>query len=50
MTLKETGGGTASFEARLSTHRPAGDYTVRVLPQHADARQPLEMPLVLWER
>jgi starch phosphorylase len=50
MSLKESGGGTASFEARLPARRPAGDYTVRVLPEHADAQQPLDLPLVLWER
>jgi starch phosphorylase len=38
------------YRARLSGERPEQDYTVRVLPWHADANLPIELPLVLWQR
>jgi starch phosphorylase len=49
MKQNGTEGGATSFEAQVPARRPASDYTVRVLPQHPDAQQPLDLPLVLWE-
>lgn len=40
--------GVSWFEGALPAHRPAGDFTVRLLPRHPDAHQPLDLPLVLW--
>jgi starch phosphorylase len=42
-------GGTYSYEGQVSAHRSPGDYTLRLLPQHPAAHQPLDLPLVLWE-
>jgi len=38
------------YRARVSADPPQQDYTVRVLPRHADANLPIELPLVLWRR
>jgi starch phosphorylase len=38
------------FSAEVSAERPAGDFTPRVRPHHPDARMPLEMPLIKWQR
>lgn len=40
--------GTYRFKTVLPACRPAGDYTPRVVPWHADAAVPLECPLILW--
>jgi starch phosphorylase len=37
-----------SFEARVTSDRPAGDFTPRVVPMHADAAVPLENSLIRW--
>jgi starch phosphorylase len=39
-----------SYRARVATQRAAQDYTVRVVPRHAEAILPIELPLVLWQR
>jgi starch phosphorylase len=44
------GDGTHWFEGRVAADRLPDDFTIRVLPWHPDARQPLELPLVLWEQ
>jgi starch phosphorylase len=49
MKLNGTDGAAVSYEAKVPANRPAADYTVRVLPHHPDAQQPLDLPLVLWE-
>lgn len=36
------------YRAQVSAQRPAQDYTVRVLPRHAQANVPSELPLILW--
>jgi len=38
------------FSARVTTHRPADHFTARVLPQHALAFVPAELPLIAWQR
>ncbi len=38
------------YEAAVGTERPAGDYTVRVVPFHPDASIPLEAESILWSR
>jgi starch phosphorylase len=34
----------------VATTRPAADFTVRVVPWHPDARVPLELALIAWQR
>jgi glycogen phosphorylase len=48
MTLKATEDSAAWYEAQVPQGRSPADYTVRVLPAHPAARQPLDMPLVTW--
>jgi len=36
------------FSARVSSDRPASDYTPRVIPWHPDANVPLETSEILW--
>lgn len=36
------------FAGLVANTRPAGDYTVRVIPRHCDALLPTELPLILW--
>jgi starch phosphorylase len=38
------------FRATLPATRPAGDYTVRIVPQHAGLAVPLECARILWQR
>jgi starch phosphorylase len=38
------------YHAVISTWRPAGDYSLRVIPDHPQLRWPLETGLVCWER
>lgn len=38
------------YRTSLPTGRPAADFTVRVVPWHAHARVPLELPLIAWQR
>lgn len=38
------------FECTIATSRPASDFTPRVVPHHPDARLPLELPLITWQR
>ena len=38
------------YVASLTTARPAADFTVRVVPWHTDARVPLELALIAWQR
>lgn len=46
----DSGAGMHSFECTVATTRPASDFTPRVVPFHPDARLPLELPLVAWQR
>ena len=38
------------YLAQVSATRPAGDFTPRVIPYHANASVPLETEQILWER
>jgi starch phosphorylase len=38
------------YRATVQTARPAWHFTPRVVPFHTDARIPIEMPLITWER
>ncbi len=38
------------YAGQVRTTRPAGDYTVRVVPDHAGAIVPTELPHILWQR
>ena len=37
------------YRAQVSIDRPAGDYTPRIIPQHAGAAVPLEAEQILWQ-
>jgi glycogen phosphorylase len=39
---------TFRFTAAVATPRPAAHFTRRVVPNHPDARVPLELPLIRW--
>jgi starch phosphorylase len=38
------------YRATVATARPAAHFTVRVRAYHADARLPIECPLIMWQR
>jgi starch phosphorylase len=38
------------YRATISTTRPAGDYTARVIPQRSGVAVPLESARILWQR
>ncbi|HEY0182595.1 MAG TPA: alpha-glucan family phosphorylase [Rhodopila sp.] len=38
------------YLGRIEGTRPAGDYTVRVVPSHPGVRVPAEVPLIRWQR
>lgn len=42
------GAGELVFEGIVATPRPAADFTPRIVPYHAEARVPAELPLVTW--
>ena len=42
--------GTRSFEALVCAARPASDYTVRIVPHHAEVKIPLEASHILWQK
>jgi starch phosphorylase len=41
--------GVTTYSAQISATRPAEEYTVRIIPQHASASVPLEAPQILWQ-
>lgn len=41
--------GTYEFKGMVSAERSASDYTVRIVPFHADVHIPLETNRVVWE-
>jgi starch phosphorylase len=38
------------YRVSIATARPPADFTVRVVPWHPDARVPLELALIAWQR
>ena len=42
--------GATTYSAQISATRPAEEYTVRIIPQHANASVPLEAAQILWQR
>ncbi len=38
-----------TYSGRVITTRARGDFTVRVLPHHPEARVPTELPLIRWQ-
>jgi starch phosphorylase len=38
------------FRAEVSSARPPGDYTARMMPRLAGVAIPLEAPHILWQR
>ena len=37
------------FAGQAPAARPASDFTVRVVPAHAEARAPTDLPLIAWQ-
>lgn len=53
MTVEPPGaenGDLQRYTLRLSTDRPAGDFTARIVPFHPKAVLPLELPAIRWQR
>ena len=42
--------GALLYSAEVSTTRPPGDYTPRIVPHHPNATVPLEAAQILWQR
>jgi len=42
--------GETLYRAQVPAHRPATDYTARVMPRHAGVSVPLEASRILWQR
>ena len=38
------------YRTTVETVRPAWHFTPRVVPFHPDARVPIELPLIAWQR
>ena len=38
-----------TYAGRIATARPHADFAVRVVPCHADAQVPVELPLIRWQ-
>jgi starch phosphorylase len=38
------------YSVTISSARPLGDYTPRLIPHHPMASVPLEAPEILWQR
>jgi starch phosphorylase len=43
-------GQAAVYRATIETARPPAHFTARVVPWHPEARVPIELPLVAWQR
>jgi starch phosphorylase len=39
-----------TYRVTFETDRPARDFTARVVPRHPEARIPIELPLITWQR
>jgi starch phosphorylase len=53
MTPVEAIPGQASafiYSVTVETARPASQFTPRVVPYHSEARIPIELPLIAWQR
>ena len=50
--VRQLGGASKgyAYQTRVPATRPASDYTVRVIPHHADVVVPLEAASILWQR
>ncbi|RPJ81718.1 MAG: hypothetical protein EHM13_10015 [Acidobacteria bacterium] len=48
--LIENSPGTYLYRTTLTTSRRLEDFTVRAVPHHAEARIPIELPLIAWQR
>jgi starch phosphorylase len=49
-TAPPDGSGAVVYRATIETIRPASHFTPRVVPHHRDARLPIELPLIAWQR
>jgi starch phosphorylase len=45
-----TGGNGCVYRAQVPALRPVGDYTARVIPQHASVSVPMETARILWQQ
>jgi starch phosphorylase len=39
-----------AYRAEIGAHRPASDYTARLIPHHSGVKIPLEESRILWQR
>jgi starch phosphorylase len=49
MRLRPADADVYTAEGQVPAHRPPSDYTVRLVPRHPNADQPLDLTLILWE-
>jgi starch phosphorylase len=42
--------GVLTYSARVSSTRPASDFTARIVPRHSNTSVPLEAEQILWQR
>jgi starch phosphorylase len=49
LQAKDAEGSVFRFEGKVASERSAEDFTLRVIPQHPKAHQPMDVPLVRWE-
>ncbi len=47
---KDTNEGEYVYEVQVAANRPAGDYTIRIIPRYEGISVPLENDLILWQR
>jgi len=47
---KDTTDGEYVYEVQVAANRPAGDYTIRIVPRYEGISVPLENNLILWQR
>jgi len=38
-----------TYSGRVITTRPRGDFTMRIVPFHPEARVPAELPMIRWQ-
>ena len=50
LEARSADGGACWYEGQTPAHRPPEHFTLRLLPRHPAAHQPLDLPLVLWQR
>jgi starch phosphorylase len=49
MNADSSNNGNGLYKANVTTTRPAGDYTIRIIPNYENISVPLENNLILWQ-